>query len=149
MDCPEAFETEKREGLLDVVALGIRHAFPEADLYPDLDHSVALPRASAPTLLGLSGFGTEVVPQKAGPRGWTKNGMPGLEHLLDETLHRERADGGEDGAAGGNSADHPPHGTGEGRPPPGELHDRPPGRGKSLRQPPPPPGGKAPPGPSA
>jgi len=135
MDCPEAFETEKREGLLDVVALGIRHAFPEADLYPDLDHSVALPRASAPTLLGLSGFGAEVVPQKAEPRGWTKNGVPGLEHLLDETLRRERADGGEDGAAGETSADHQRQESVEGRPTSEELHDRLLGRDKGLRKP--------------
>src|SRR5207253_6375576 len=47
VDASKAFETEKREGLLDVVALGIRDAFLEADFHPDLDHSVALPQASA------------------------------------------------------------------------------------------------------
>ena len=76
-----------------------------------------------------------MVPQKAEPRGWTKNGVPGLEHLLDEAFRRQGADGAEDGAAGKTSADHQRQESVEGRPTSEELHDRLLGRDEGLRKP--------------
>src|SRR5437660_12565399 len=47
VDGSQAFETETREGLLDVVAFGIRDALLEEDFHADLAPSAALPHASS------------------------------------------------------------------------------------------------------
>ncbi len=61
--------------------------------------------------------------------------MPGLEHLLDDALRREGADGAEDGAAGETLADPQRQELVEGRPTSEELHDRLLGWDKGLHKP--------------
>ena len=48
MDGSEALEPEQSESFVDVVPLGIRHAFLQTDLHPNPNHTAALLRASAP-----------------------------------------------------------------------------------------------------
>src|SRR6266705_3332826 len=47
-DAPDVLESKEFQGLVDVVALGVRDAFLESNLDPDSDHGDALASATAP-----------------------------------------------------------------------------------------------------
>src|SRR6266571_9105500 len=67
VDRADAFEPEKLEGLVDVVALRVRDALAEADLHSDADHPGFPGLGMGSPFLGLSRSGREVRPEQRGP----------------------------------------------------------------------------------